>query len=575
MWYRFASLQDEVEKLRTQGVNEAILAVFSDPKFDNAAKGKMLGAIKQNPNITLQELENLSSQNKPTREEKFILDNFTNERFKNWLFHKLKSWRIQPPKTNGEYEHNIPSGGMNGDHANFLEQALHAQDFVNNIETNDPDYNLGLKTWEQVVEDTNEWEQILIGKGGGKFYNPADREVVMSYPDGWNMVNVNSENDLDVEGAKMHHCVAGYWDAVRRGYSKIYSLRDPQNQPKATIEVQGNKVIQIKGPNNASVNEEGLVEKIRDFFDDRDDIQKTSTGRNRIADYFDDWQERTYWHYDPETIGYAITESIYGPHETEYDPDDDYTEDFNRFGIESPTWDHEKFTESNLDNADIPDIIDAVINEIKDGLNRTESEYNNVKYTLEDYPIDDYVDTLYEALEKKSELYLKNSFNTHNFERYLDVNRVLEKATKKFEEAKEKHKDLESEEPFMTWYEKQPEYIYFLLANKIENFFEKSKFTFDYQEKTGNIYRLPSGYRKDYYSDDEIVPFLKTQPLLDLHEKQKINDRSQLRLFAPNYETEQNSNQTVDKLTERPMTQKDENWAYAGVYNNKNFRIGN
>jgi hypothetical protein len=576
MWYRFASLQDEVEKLRTQGTNEAILAVFSDPKFDNATKGKMLGAIKQNPNITLIELKNLSSQNKPTREEKFILDNFTNQRFKNWLFHKLKSWRIQPPKTNGEYEHNIPSGGMNGDHANFLEQALHAQDFVNNIETNDPDYNLGLKTWEQVVEDTNEWEQILVGKGGGKFYNPADREVVMSYPDGWNMVNVNSENDLDVEGAKMHHCVAGYWDAVRRGYSKIYSLRDPQNQPKATIEVQGNKVIQIKGPNNASVNEEGLVEKIRDFFDDRDDIQKTSTGKSRVADYFDDWQERTYWHYDPETIGYAITESIYGPHETEYDPyDDESTEDFNRFGIESPTWDHEKFSESNLDNADLPDIIDAVINEIKDGLNRAESEYITEKYKLEDYPIDDYVDSLYEGLEKKAELSLKNSFNTHNFERYLDVNRVLEKATRKFEEAKEKYKDSESEEPFMTWYQKQPEYIYFLLANKIENFFEKSKFAFMYEEKTGNKYKIPSGYRKNYYSDDEIVPFLKTQPLLDLHEKQKLNDRSQLRLFAPQNETQEKDNQTIDVLTEKPMTQKDENWAYAGVYNNKNFKKGN
>jgi hypothetical protein len=576
MWYRFASLQDEVEKLRTQGVNETILAVFSDSKFDNAAKGKMLGAIKQNPNITLQELENLSSQNKPTREEKFILDNFTNERFKNWLFHKLKSWRIPPQKPNGEYDHNLPSGGMNGDHANFLEQALHAQDFVNNIEANDPDYNLGLKTWEQVVEDTNEWEQILIGKGGGKFYNPADREVVMSYPDGWNMVNVNSENDLDVEGAKMHHCVAGYWDAVRRGQSRIYSLRDPQNQPKATIEIQGDKVIQIKGPNNASINDEGLVEKIRDFFDDRDDIQKTSTGRSRIADYFDDWQERTYWHYDPETIGYAITESIYGPHETEYDPyDDESTEDFNRFGIESPTWDHEKFSESNLDNADLPDIIDAVINEIKDGLNRAESEYITEKYKLEDYPIDDYVDSLYEGLEKKAELSLKNSFNTHNFERYLDVNRVLEKATRKFEEAKEKYKDSESEEPFMTWYQKQPEYIYFLLANKIENFFEKSKFAFMYEEKTGNKYKIPSGYRKNYYSDDEIVPFLKTQPLLDLHEKQKLNDRSQLRLFAPQNETQEKDNQTIDVLTEKPMTQKDENWAYAGVYNNKNYKKGN
>ena len=66
MWYRFASLQDEVEKLRTQGVSESILAVFSNPKYDFQTKGKMLGAVKQNQNITLEELENLSGQNKPT-----------------------------------------------------------------------------------------------------------------------------------------------------------------------------------------------------------------------------------------------------------------------------------------------------------------------------------------------------------------------------------------------------------------------------------------------------------------------------------------------------------------------------
>ena len=68
---------------------------------------------------------------------------------------------------------------------------------------------------------------------------------------------------------------------------------------------------------------------------------------------------------------------------------------------------------------------------------------------------------------------------------------------------------------------------------------------------------------------------MKTQPLLDLHEKQKLNDRSQLRLFAPQNETQEKDNQTIDVLTEKPMTQKDENWAYAGVYNNKNFKKGN
>jgi len=106
-------------------------------------------------------------------------------------------------------------------------------------------------------------------------------------------------------------------------------------------------------------------------------------------------------------------------------------------------------------------------------------------------------------------------------------------------------------------------------------FFEKSKFASEYKEKTGNTYKLPSGYQKNSWDIDDIVPFLKTQPLLDILEKQKINDRSQLRLFAPQNETQEKVNQTIDVLTERPMTQKDENWAYAGVYNNKNYKKGN
>ena len=586
MWYRFASLQDEVEKLRTEGIDESILAVFSNPKYDNAAKGKMLGAIKQNPNITLQDLENLSSQNKPTREEQFILSNFQNEKFKNWLYHKLKGWRIQPSKPNGEYDHNIPSGGMNGEHANFLEQALHMQDFVNNIFDIDPDYNLGLKSWEEVVEDTNQWEDMLHGRGAGKFYSPADRKVVMAYPDGWNMVEVISENDLDVEGAKMHHCVAGYWDNVRTGSSKIFSLRTPTNQPIATIEVQGKKVIQIKGHSNARVTDQDLVDKIKDFFDDREDIQKTSNMRNHQEHYFEDWEERIDWNENPEDLGNNITYAIYGPDESEYDPydDDETTEDFNRFGIQSPTWDHKVFADGNLYKAHIPDLIKNVIDAINDGISPEKNRYrfDSDKLTFEDYQIEDYVEAFYEALVDKAELSLRQSGHVHEFEKYLDVNGVLETATKKFEEAKEKYEEFkqnynskEKMPSFMEWYEKQPEYMYFLLANKIENFFENSKFAFEYKEKTGNSYKLPSGSQKHHWDKDDIIPFVKTQPIVDMHEKQKLNDRSQLRLFAPQNEIEEKDNQTIDRLTERPMTQKDENWAYAGVYNNKNFKKGN
>ena len=218
-----------------------------------------------------------------------------------------------------------------------------------------------------------------------------------------------------------------------------------------------------------------------------------------------------------------------------------------------------------------------VIDAINDAISPQKNRYrlDSDKFTLEDYPIEDYVDTFYEALIDKAELSLRQSGDRHEFEKYLDVNGVLETATKKFEEAKEKYEESDKTEPFMEWYEKQPEYMYFMLANKIENFFENSKFAFEYKEKTGNAYKLPSGSQKYHWDKDDITPFIKTQPLLELYEKQKINDRSQLRLFAPNYETKQNDNQTIDKLTERPMTQKDENWAYAGVYNNKNFKKGN
>ena len=440
MWYRFASLQDEVEKLRTQGVSESILAVFSNPKYDFQTKGKMLGAVKQNQNITLEELENLSGQNKPTREEKFILDRFESEKFRNWLFHKLKGWRIPPRKPDGEYDHNLPMGGMDGQDANFLEQALHMQNFVNNIIEVDPDYNLGLKSWEELLADTNEWEETLGGSSTGKFYNPNDRKVVMTYPDGWSMVELISENDIFVEGEKMHNCLknrnADFWSAVQSGKTKLFSLRNPSNQPMVSIEVIGNKVMQIKGHNNKDVFEEDLVDKIKDFFDDREDIQKTSNKRNHQEAYFEDWEERINWDNNPEDLGNNITYAIYGPDESEYDDlDDDAPEDFNRFGINSPVFDYKKFSEGNLYQANMTDITTNVVDSITNGLSKNRSAYtygDRKEYTIEDYDLDDYADKIYEGLVAKANLALSQAPISHDFGKYLDARHFLEVSTKEY-----------------------------------------------------------------------------------------------------------------------------------------------
>ena len=64
-----------------------------------------------------------------------------------------------------------------------------------------------------------------------------NKDVVYKFDNGYTIVDVNTENDLDVEGDKMGHCVGSYCDDVASGDTVIYSLRDARNEPHATIEV--------------------------------------------------------------------------------------------------------------------------------------------------------------------------------------------------------------------------------------------------------------------------------------------------------------------------------------------------
>ena len=89
-----------------------------------------------------------------------------------------------------------------------------------------------------------------------------NKEVVYKFDNGFTIVDVNTENDLGVEGDKMGHCVGSYCDDVASGRTTIYSLRDARNEPHATIEVlptlplgrsrSRGKVEQIKGKGNTA-----------------------------------------------------------------------------------------------------------------------------------------------------------------------------------------------------------------------------------------------------------------------------------------------------------------------------------
>ena len=106
-----------------------------------------------------------------------------------------------------------------------------------------------------------EWHDALKYKEDptGDYQN---KDVVYKFENGFTIVDVNTENDLEVEGDKMGHCVGSYCDNVASGNTTIYSLRDPKNNPHATIEViptlplgrtrSRGRVDQIKGKGNAA-----------------------------------------------------------------------------------------------------------------------------------------------------------------------------------------------------------------------------------------------------------------------------------------------------------------------------------
>lgn len=69
------------------------------------------------------------------------------------------------------------------------------------------------------------------------------------------IVRLTGADPLREEGQAMNHCVGDYVWEVQEGISEIYSLRDREGDPQATIELQpeDNVILQIKGPSNGPV----------------------------------------------------------------------------------------------------------------------------------------------------------------------------------------------------------------------------------------------------------------------------------------------------------------------------------
>ncbi len=78
-------------------------------------------------------------------------------------------------------------------------------------------------------------------------------QTLVSFPDGFRIALLETPESLAQEGARMNHCVASYADYLGKGID-ILSLRDPQDRPHVTMEVEEGKWLdQVKGKANGPV----------------------------------------------------------------------------------------------------------------------------------------------------------------------------------------------------------------------------------------------------------------------------------------------------------------------------------
>ena len=82
----------------------------------------------------------------------------------------------------------------------------------------------------------------------------AGTEVVKTYPTGYTMVRLLTREALDYESQQMGHCIGGgaYDARLASGEGAFYSLRDAQNRPHVTLEIDKlvNSVLQCQGKEN-------------------------------------------------------------------------------------------------------------------------------------------------------------------------------------------------------------------------------------------------------------------------------------------------------------------------------------
>tara|TARA_R110001592_G_scaffold279075_2_gene546471 strand:- start:1829 stop:2503 length:675 start_codon:yes stop_codon:yes gene_type:complete len=115
-------------------------------------------------------------------------------------------------------------------------------------------------SFEEAIKMSEEWHNNLKTTGKYRIFKEdkdEKRVVYVSKNKKFFFMLLNSD-ELKAEGDIMKNCVSSYANKLLRGYSLIISMRDIDNQPHVTIEVdvRTSSVTQVRGKANTSPSSE-------------------------------------------------------------------------------------------------------------------------------------------------------------------------------------------------------------------------------------------------------------------------------------------------------------------------------
>jgi hypothetical protein len=137
----------------------------------------------------------------------------------------------------------------------LVSAVLESEHWLTRLDANGVPLKLGkFGTLQQLVDEADK----AVRRRNTRFVRrDSGGEVVHSFDDGWSVVRLSTEAELDHESAQMQHCVGqGAYDAaVKAGRKSIFSLRDPSGGSHVTVEVENDDrgipiIEEIKGKQN-------------------------------------------------------------------------------------------------------------------------------------------------------------------------------------------------------------------------------------------------------------------------------------------------------------------------------------